>query len=193
VGGGGEAAYLPTSKGGPSPRRGRSLSAATGRGDESGPGDLPDGTQVAFLSERDLFSIDVFLADAATGKVKKKLVNSATTSHFDALRFIDTAGSWSPDGKQMVLVVFAHGNNELVYVNTESGRLGKRVRLRDVGDIANPAWSPDGRTIAFSGTKEGRSDLYLMDVKSGETTRLTDDRYADLQPTWSADGKSWPS
>jgi len=150
----------------------------------------PDGKEVAFLSERDLFSIDVFLADAATGKVQKKLVNSATNGHFEALRFIDTAGSWSPDGKKFALVVFAHGDNDLLIFDVKSSKITKRYRPEGVGSLANPAWSPDGKTIAFSGTKDGISDLYLLDVKSEAVTQITEGRYAELQPTWSPDGKT---
>jgi Tol biopolymer transport system component len=150
----------------------------------------PDGKQVAFLSERDLFSIDVFTADAATGKGLKKLVNSATNGHFESLRFIDTAGSWSPDGKKFALVVFAHGNNDLLVFDVKSSKISRRYRPKDVGSLANPAWSPDGKTIAFSGTKDGISDLYLLDVKSEAVTQITEGRYAELQPTWSPDGKT---
>jgi hypothetical protein len=150
----------------------------------------PDGKRVAFLSERDLFSIDLFVADAATGKVERRLVSSATNSHFDALRFIDSAGSWSPDGKRLAVVAFAKGNNEILLIDSHSGGITETIRPKGVGAISNPAWSPDGRRIAFSGSSEGRSDLYLAQIKGGKIERLTDDRYADLQPTWSPDGKS---
>jgi Tol biopolymer transport system component len=148
----------------------------------------PDGSRVAFLSERDLFSIDVFVADAHTGKIQKKLISSATNGHFDALRFIDSAGSWSPDGTRFALVVFARGNNELLIVDTDDGKIKKRHRPTGVGAISNPAWSPDGTTIAFSGSAQGRSDMYLLDVETAEITRVTDDRNAELQPAWSPDG-----
>ena len=36
----------------------------------------------------------------------------------------------------------------------------------------------------------GISDLYTYDLQSGETTQLTNDKYADFQPTWSPDGKT---
>jgi Omp85 superfamily domain/WD40-like Beta Propeller Repeat len=150
----------------------------------------PDGKRVAFLSERDLFSIDLFVADAATGKVERKLVSSSTNSHFDALRFIDSAGSWSPDGKRLAVVAFAKGNNEILLIDSHNGKITGTIRPKAVGAISNPAWSPDGLRIAFSGSSEGRSDLFLADVKGGKIERITDDRYADLQPTWSPDGKS---
>ncbi len=150
----------------------------------------PDGRRVAFLSEKDLFSIDLFLADAETGKIIRRLVSSDSNPHFDSMRFIDSAGSWSPDGKQFVFVVFAKGNNDLAIVNAETGDFVKRIRVPAVGDISNPSWSPDGKTIAFAGSSGGISDLYLMDVATEKTRRLTNDRNADLSPTWSPDGKT---
>ena len=38
--------------------------------------------------------------------------------------------------------------------------------------------------------KGGVSDLYVIDLSSGAAQQLTNDRYADLQPTWSPDGRS---
>jgi len=150
----------------------------------------PDGKQVAFISERDLFSIDVFVADAYTGKVQKRLVKSDTNSHFDALRFIDSAGAWSPDGKYLAVVVFAQGNNWVLLVDAKSGKIKERIRPKTVGSVSNPVWSPDGKSVVFSGADEGRSNLYLADVETRDVVKLTDDAYAELQPAWSPDGKS---
>jgi len=148
----------------------------------------PDGRFVAFLSERDLFSVDLYLADVETGDVIRKLSSANADPHFDAIRFIDSSGSWSPDGSQFVFAVFAAGDNELVIVNTESGDNDRRIEVPEVGALSNPAWSPDGRHIAFSGQAGGISDLYMVDVESEEVIKLTEDRHADFQPTWSPDG-----
>ena len=64
------------------------------------------------MSEKDLFSFDIFVADAESGDVEKKISNSATSPHFDALRFTDSSGSWSWDGTRLAYVVFADGDNE---------------------------------------------------------------------------------
>ena len=43
--------------------------------------------------------------------------------------------------------------------------------------------------IAFSGLEtSGQSDLYVMDRATEALTRLTNDYYADSDPTWSPDG-----
>ncbi|MFP3941202.1 MAG: BamA/TamA family outer membrane protein [Thermoanaerobaculia bacterium] len=150
----------------------------------------PDGRRIAFLSTRDLFTIDLFLADAETGEVLRKLVSADTDPHFDALRFIDSAGAWSPDGRKFAFVVFARGDNRISVVDVQSGRIERRIAVPGVGAISSPAWSPDGRSLAFSGTdaETGYTDVYVLDLESGSAENLTDDRFGDLQPAWSPDG-----
>ncbi|HUE76461.1 MAG TPA: hypothetical protein VMM83_00840 [Longimicrobiales bacterium] len=153
-----------------------------------GPSLSPDGRWVAFYSERDLFEVGLFLADARTGEVVKRLANSQSDLHFDALSFLSSAGAWSPDGRLMAFTVFAEGDEELAILDVETRNVVRRIRIRGVGAVTTPAWSPDGRTIALSGNRGGLSDLYLVDVESGAVEQLTNDRYADLQPSWSPDG-----
>jgi hypothetical protein len=165
------------------------LAPSTGSGQQNvSPSVSPDGRYVAFLSEKDLFGIDLFIADARTGEIIRKLVSANSDPHFDALRFIDSAGDWSPDASKFVFAVFAEGDNELAIVDTESGDIEQKIDVEGVGALSSPTWSPDGRTIAFSGMNGGVSDIYLWDIETGSLTQLTDDKYADLQPAWSPDG-----
>ncbi len=150
----------------------------------------PDGRLVAFISEKDMFSFDIFLADARTGEIVKKVSSASSDPHFDALRFIDSSGSWSPDGSRLVFVVFADGDNAMVVVDTESGDVAERIYVPEVGAITNPSWSPDGSMIAFSGTEGGITDLYVYDIESQSTRQLTHDKNGDFQPDWSPDGKT---
>ena len=150
----------------------------------------PDGRFVAFLSERDLFSVNLYLADARTGEVIRTLSSAASNTHFDALRYIDSSGSWSPDGSRFAFVVFAGGDNDLVVVDVEDGEILRRYSPEGLGAISNPAWSPDGGSIVFSGMDGGISDLYLLDLESGAARQLTDDRYMDFHPDWSPDGRT---
>lgn len=150
----------------------------------------PDGTEVIFLATRNLFSYDMYLADARTGEIKRKLVSEDSDPHFDALRFLDSAGTWSPDGQRFAFVVAARGDNEIAVVNVRTRDIERRYTVDGVGAILNPSWSPDGRSLVFAGSAGGLADLYLLDVESGRSRKLTDDRYADFQPTWSPDGKT---
>jgi len=153
-----------------------------------GPSLSPDGSQVAYYTERDLFEVSLYIADARTGKAIRKVVDSQSDQHFDALSFLSSAGAWSPDGSRMAFTAFAQGDEELAVVSVDDSDVEERIQIEGVGSVTTPAWSPDGRTIALSGNHGGISDLYLVDVESGRVTQLTDDRYADLQPAWSPDG-----
>ena len=149
----------------------------------------PDGRYIAFLSARELFSIDLFLADAKTGQVIRKLVSSDRDAHFESLRFIESAGAWSPDGRRLAFITFARGDNFLSLVDVET-RDTEHISVPGMEAIMNVAWSPDGRTIVISGQTTGVSDLFLYDLQSKELRRLTNDKYADLQPAVSPDGRT---
>lgn len=154
-----------------------------------GPAYSPDGKYLAFLSTRDIFDIDLFLADGHTGQVIRRLASASRNAHFEALRFIDSAGAWSPDSKKLAFVVFEKGDNYIGIVDVDTGRI-EDIRVPGVDAIDNVAWSPDGHTIAIAGQETGVSDLFLFDLNTRQVRRLTNDRYADLQPQFSPDGRS---
>ncbi len=149
----------------------------------------PDGKYIAYLSEKDIFNINLFIADAETGKTIRKLQATNTNPHFDNIRFINSAGSWSPDGKQFAFITFAQGDNEISIWDLDSGSIKNRISVDGVSALSNPAWSPDGRSIAFSGIDGGISDLYIYDLQQRQVQQITSDRFADLQPAWSPDGQ----
>lgn len=150
----------------------------------------PHGKYVAFLSRRDVFTIDLYLADARTGKVIKKLVSSNSDAHFDALRFMNSAGSWSPDGQTFAFVVFENGDNRIAFLDIASRKIMQPVKIEGVGAISDLAWSPDGQKIALSGTIGGTGNLFLYDLQKDSTAQLTDDPYSEIQPAWSPDGQT---
>jgi hypothetical protein len=150
----------------------------------------PDGNLVAFYSTRGLFNVDLFLANARTGEVITQLTDPNQDPHFEAISFIATAGAWSPDGERLAFVVFAEGRNEVVIWNVGNRRIEQQFAGIDVGAISTVAWSPDGTQLAYSGTRGGISNLYIRTLATGETRQLTDDRYAQIHPVWSPDGRS---
>ena len=148
----------------------------------------PDGRWIAYFGRRDIFTVELYLADARTGEVVERLTRSTGSAHYDALAFISSAGAWSPDGSKFAFLVFEQGDHRIKILDVASQDVERTIHLDQVGAIQHPAWSPDGRTLAFSGLKGGLSDLYLLDLASGAVRQLTDDRHADLEPAWSPDG-----
>jgi hypothetical protein len=154
-----------------------------------GPSLSPDGRQAVFFSERDRVSLDLFLADARTGTIVRKLASTAASARFESLQAIRSAGSWSPEGDRFVFAAIDRGEPALVLVDIENPARRQEIRLPQFGQILSPAWSPDGRTIAFAALTGGLTDLHVYDLHDGTLRRLTADPFADLQPEWSPDGK----
>jgi hypothetical protein len=163
---------------------------------EGGGGDMnvspslsPDGRRVVFLSERSLFSIDMFVADVATAEITRKIVETTSDPHFDSLQFLSSAGDWAPDNRRFVFAALSRGQPVLSIVDVDRGSREAEHEFADLGEIYNPAWSPDGRQIAFSALKGGVLDLYLFTLEGATLRQLTDDPFADMDPEWSPDGR----
>jgi hypothetical protein len=150
----------------------------------------PDGGQVAFLSTRGLASLDLYLADARNGEVRSRLLETGAEPRLAALRLVDAAGSWSPDGSRFATVAFGPAGSEIALLAAATGRLERRIAVPGAGALADPAWSPDGRRIALAAANLGSSSLYLVDLESGQARRLTSAGHSDLQPAWSPDGRT---
>jgi Tol biopolymer transport system component len=155
-----------------------------------GPALSPDGRRVAFLSERNVGDVELLMANAETGEVIRRLQGgTGFDSHYQSLRYIQSAGTWSPDGRQFAFSALRQGRDVLVLVDTDRGRRIREIDIPGVGELTSPTWSPDGRTIVVAGIAGGISDLYALDLETGSARRLTNDRYADLQPAYSPDGQ----
>jgi len=149
----------------------------------------PDGKYLAFLSEKNLFTVDLFLADAKTGQILRKLTSKVSNTHIDEFNFIESAGTWSPDGKQFAFSVFNKGRNRMLVVEIPSGRIVQDISMGKAEQFSNLSWSPDGNSIVFQGLSEGQGDLYLYHFDTKQITQLTNDKYSDYQPSFSRDGK----
>ncbi len=150
----------------------------------------PDGRQLMFVSERDRLSLDLFMADAVSGTVLRKLISTAADPHFDSLQYIQSAGEWDPSGCHFVVAALVDGVPALTIVDTVGDTRRNEIRLKELGEIYNPSWSPDGKQIVFSALKGGLSDLFVYTLANGVLEQITDDAFADLHPSWSPDGKT---
>jgi len=173
-----------------------SLTGKTLVSDENGgrmnisPSISPDGKYLAFFSEKNLFTLDLYLADAGTGKILKKLSSVVKNNEIDDFSFIESSGTWSPDGKQFIFVIFTRGVNKLAVLDVKKARIIREFEIPGVPSFFNPAWSPDGKKIVLTGLVDGISDLYLYNFDSGTVEKLTDDFTSNLHPSWSPDGRN---
>lgn len=150
----------------------------------------PNGRYVIFLTQRNLFSLDLYLADARTGQLIRKVAGTSRDGHLDDFNYIESSGAWSPDSRQFAFVAVSKGRNVLVIKDALSGKTIKETPIEGVPAFSNPAWSPNGKTIVVSGLVQGQVDLFGVNVKTEKVEQLTNDPYAEMHPEWAADGNA---
>jgi WD40 repeat protein len=152
-----------------------------------------DGRYIAFLSNgrflRGEISIDLYLANARTGKRIGRLTNTLTGSSTEELRLLYSQSNFSPDSRRLAFVSQRRGKDVLNVLDVRRRRI---VRTIDRGfeQLTGPSWSPDGRRIVFSASRSGLTDLWAVDADGSNLRQLTNDKHGDLQPSWSPDGRT---
>ncbi|HEV3026026.1 MAG TPA: hypothetical protein VG457_00555, partial [Planctomycetota bacterium] len=101
--------------------------------------------------------------------------------------FVDSAPSWSPDGKRLAVAEWWTNKDVLDLVDLDGGV--ESISFPELDELYEPAWSPDGKKIAFGALKNGTSDLYVYHLAERRLERITNDDSADSEPTWSPDGR----
>ena len=147
------------------------------RGDwrDSSPVWSPDGSKIAFLSDRN-GSNQVYVMWMDTRDVAQ-LTNLA-----DSPRGL----TWSPDGKKLAFTMFLRDEKPALKV-----KLPKRPRGAKWAPpaiiIDRLSWQRDGR----GPVPKGYSHIYVIDAKLGGTPRkITSGDYSHSGPQWSVDGKT---
>ena len=147
----------------------------------------PDGRRMVFLSERDQFSIDLFLADASTGRVIGKLLTTSTNADFESLQYLHSAGAWDWSGTRYALGTITRGRATLIIIDVDQPWIAASCR-----------WPASTRSTVHLVTRRHAHRLFRAGrrgqrslgrgPRTGAIRRLTADPYADLQPAWSPDG-----
>lgn len=150
----------------------------------------PDGKYVIFLSEKGIFNLDLYLADANTGLIIRKITTQTRQSEVEELNFLESSGTWSPNSKEFAYVGFQRGRNVLVICDVERPRRKRIISIPNLAAFTNPAWSPDGRHMLLSGKRNGQTDLYIYNLRNGQLKQITDDPYAQIHGSWSPDGSN---
>lgn len=149
----------------------------------------PDGREIAFFGDQGGFFVDLWLADAETGKVKRRLVKSTLNNDYESLRFINSAGAFSPDSRYFAIAAKRKDRDDLVILDVKRNREDRRIKV-DLNGIQTPQWSPDGQQLVFTGFTNGFTDLFIINRDGTGLRRLTNDKFADLHPSWSPDGNA---
>jgi hypothetical protein len=144
---------------------------------EDGPAWSPDGTKIAFASNRS-GHFEIYVANA-NGSDPVRLTNNVEGNEDP---------SWSPDGTKIAFVSYRVAGAG-IYVMNANGSNQTRLTNNPALEY-QPAWSPDGGKIAFTSTRNGNTDpeIFLMDADGSNQINLTNHPGEDRYPAWSPDG-----
>lgn len=139
----------------------------------------PDGTQVAFEVQDEIYVMD------ADGTEPHRITNSLAARNWHPI--------WSPDGKRIAFLSNRDGPWE-VYVMQADGTGQTRLTYNYQNNRCTPAWSPDGQRLAFvSRYSNGSTEIHLIKADGTDQIRLTRDKRDKLKQAWrgawSPDGK----
>jgi TolB protein len=101
----------------------------------------------------------------------------------------NSAPTWSPDGKQLAIVLTHDGNSQIYLIRADGTDL-RRVSQTDTIDT-EPYFSPDGQFLIFTSDRGGSAQIYRMPVDGGSAQRLTFEGSNNFSPRYSPDGKSF--
>lgn len=146
----------------------------------------PDGSRLAFLSDRTGFFALYVLDLQRPDREPRLLVSSGRQRDFEELNLLTPGIAWDPEGKTLAVAAKAGGENAIYLLDVSTGSY-KRL-LPGFKAISSIAWSPDGSRLLFVATRNEQPDLWLYDLKSGALENLTDDVFTDLAPVFSPDG-----
>ena len=144
----------------------------------------PDGTKIAFLSNRDRDRDNVFVVDVEGGEPRQ-------LTHLE-----DIVGeiAWRPDGRSIAFTAGV-GTGDWVGLVDLEGHVDPIFAFPDSensigGDLGRPRpWSPDGRELAFVSNVHDHLDIGVMEVEDRKVRWLVENRRDKTMPLWSPDGK----
>ena len=142
---------------------------------DSAPVWSPDGSRIAFLSDRD-GTTQIHALFVATGELSQ-------LTHIDKT---PASLTWSPDGRQLAFTMAVPDDDPLLPV-----QLPKRPRgaewAKGATIVDRLAWARDGE----GPVEPAYTHVFTLDATAGGTPRqVTDGKFNHNNPEWSADGKA---
>lgn len=135
----------------------------------------PDGNSISYVSFRSGFA-DVYIMD----------LNSYQWRRISDFPGMNGGGAFSPNGREVALVLSKDGNPELYTMSARGGRATRLTRTLRIAE-ASPSWSPNGNEIVFVSNAARLPQLYITDL-AGNARRVSVAGSENVAPNWGPAG-----
>ena len=165
----------------------------SGHGDHREPRFSPDGTRLAFSSDRAFKgSYNIWVVDLATSALTQWTNTSGLTTPPAPASVDEFEPTWSPDGKKIAFVVGSGANGTSIQARDAAGTQTVLATAAPGTRVNSPSYSPDGTRVAYLQFGSNKSNLMVNQVK----VAATDDAFpffpqwlSNDQLLYTADGK----
>jgi TolB protein len=137
----------------------------------------PDGQKLAYVSFEHNNNSSIYIQNLGTGARER----------VSSFRGINSAPSFSPDGRRLALTLSRSGNPEIYVMDLGSKSLTQVTN--QFGIDTEPTWSADGGTLYFTSDRGGRPQIYQASASGGGATRVSFQGSYNASPSVSFDGK----
>jgi len=144
--------------------------------------------QVAYLSPASGY-VSIYRKSIESGGKAHSIITGGRSADLESFHPFESRMDASRPG--LLLFTARYGDRDALIVwDLDRKKMRGRYQFSELVSLLSPHWMPDGRSIVLSGLSErGVSDLYRVRLPGGQLEPLTADRYQDLDPSPSADGR----
>jgi eukaryotic-like serine/threonine-protein kinase len=138
----------------------------------------PDGTRIAFGSERGSTGVDIWVKDVEGDGPARPLLEMEGTQF---------PKEWTADG--LLVIQTDHAGRLDLYTMPADGSAEWRPYLRADWDDGIPRVSPDGRWLAYQSDQRGERAIYVRSFpEPGRAVLVSEPGIPAIEPVWSPDG-----
>ena len=145
------------------------------RSTQASPTFNPDGSTLAFVSDKD-GSPRIYLL-AATHHEKRGTPVLMTKKNSE-----NSCPAWSPDGKKIAYSAKTKGIRQIWIYDVETRE--ERQLTDGSGNKENPSWAPNSEHLVFNSTDGHISELYLVNLNQPDVVKISSGPGIKHYPTW---------
>lgn len=145
------------------------------RSTQASPTFSPDGSKIAFASDKD-GGVRIYIIPAVASEKRPDALMISKKNRENS------CPCWSPDGTKLAYSAKTNGIRQIWIYDIASG---EEIQLTaGPGHKENPYWAPDSVHIVFNSTDNSNSELYIANLNQPEAVKISKGPGKKHYPTW---------